>query len=110
MTGDCAFVLLEPRNKALTSTFGLRGVEAGVVAAVEAPDAVDAAEDVDDAGGVLTPLLDVVVASMEPNDCMGALRGSGLAVEEASGGGGDSGNLSLTEPNFIVAETNVRRH
>ncbi len=68
MTGDCIFVLLEPRNKALTSTFGLRGVDAGVVTAVEAPDAFDAADEVEDAGGVTRPLLAVVVASVEPND------------------------------------------
>ena len=39
---------------------------------------------------------------------MGALRGSGLDEDEASGGGGDSGSLSLTEPNFMVAGTKVR--
>jgi len=99
-------VLLVPRKSAETSTFGLCGVEAGVVAAVEAADV--AADDADEALGVnegtglpfVGSALAAVVASMDPNDC--TARGSAF-MGGISAGEDESGADSLfTDPKLML--------
>ena len=59
---------------------------------VDAPEAVDAADDIDDADGEYLPFVTAVededkeVASIKPKVCIGPLRGSGLVTSGSSAG------------------------
>lgn len=106
---DCELLVL--RNKALTSNLAFNGVEAGVVAAVEVPETVEAADEADDEVKLPLPLpfcKGLGLASIVPNDAMG-LRDSVFAGDGTSDGGEVSGALPLTEPNFMVDAVGQKR-